>query len=172
MKKFSTVICAVLVLATFAFFALGSGNDKNSVSSGEGDSAAKTTEGSATLTANVGDVLTTESVKITYVSCDEYKGYSEYTKPKDGNTIYKLSFSVENTGTSDRFVSSLDFKCYADNTAADDYIYADDILSATVSAGRSAKGSVYFEVPKSAEKVEVEYETDFWTSGKAIFVVK
>ena len=33
-------------------------------------------------------------------------------------------------------------------------------------------GYMYFEVPKDAEKIEVEYETDYWTSNKAIFVVE
>lgn len=172
MKKFSKIICAILVLAMFTFFALGSGSDSSSVSSGDSDSNAKTTESTKAITANVGDVLTTESLKITYVSCEEYKNYSEYAKPKSGNIIYKLSFNVENTATTDRFISYLDFKCYADNVAADSYYSGDDSLSATISSGRSAKGNVYFEVPANAEKVEVEFETDFWTSGKAIFIVK
>lgn len=172
MKKFSTLILAVFILTTFTFFALGSGSDSSSVSSGDGDSSVKTTEGTKELTANVGDVLTTESLKITYVSCEEYKNYSEYSKPKSGNIIYKLSFNVENIGTTDRFVSYMDFKCYADNVATEAYYSVDDDLSATVSSGRAAKGNVYFEVPKNAEKVEVEYETDFWTGGKAIFTVK
>ena len=52
------------------------------------------------------------------------------------------------------------------------YYGADEELSATLSAGRTTSGKVYFEVPKDAESIEFEYEMDFWDSKKAIFVVK
>ena len=62
--------------------------------------------------------------------------------------------------------------CYADDVAAEQYYYADDQLSATISSGRKTNGYVYFEVPKDAQNIEVEYETDFWSGNKAIFVVQ
>lgn len=45
-------------------------------------------------------------------------------------------------------------------------------LDATLSAGKKTKGSVFFEVPKDAKNITVEYETNFWTENKIIFVVK
>lgn len=171
MKNIKAIIFTAVILVTFVFFALGSGSSSdNTVENGSGDNKS-TTEQSSELTVKVGDVLNTDTLKITYVSCEEFKDYNEYLGPKEGNIIYKLSFSVENTGSTDRFISNLDFNCYADNAAADPY-YSGDGLSATISAGRSASGSVYFEVPKSSEKIEVEYETNFWANKKAIFVVK
>ena len=92
--------------------------------------------------------------------------------PKSGNKIVCLSFSVENVGSTDRHISYFDFECYADDAAAEAYYVVDDGLSATISAGRKASGNVYFEVPKDAQSIEVEYETDFWSGNKAIFVVK
>lgn len=174
MKKALSVFLAMLCVVLFTAFALGSGEDSTaSVSSGSGETQAAATEASAeTLTAHVGDTLTTADLKITYVSCSEYKGYNEFTAPKDGNKVVKLTFDVENISDIDRYISYFDFSCYADDVAAEAYYSMDDDLAATVSPGRKASGSVYFEVPKGAESIEVEYETDFWTGNKAIFVVK
>ena len=155
MKKVISVLLTVLILGLFTCFALGSGEDNSSVSEGDGTTAAAQSE--QKLTANVGDTLTTESLKITYTDCKDYTG---------------LSFSVENVGSTDRHISYFDFECYADDAAAEAYYAVDDGLSATLSAGRKTSGNVYFEVPKDAQSIEVEYETDFWSGNKAIFVVK
>lgn len=170
MKKIVSVFLSILVLGLFTCFALGSGEDNSSVSSGDATQSA--TQGAQKLTANVGDTLTTESLKITYTACEDYTGYSQYSAPKSGNKIVRLSFSVENIGSSDRYISYFDFKCYADDAAAETYYGGDDDLSATISSGRKASGCVYFEVPKDAQNIEVEYETDFWSGNKAIFAVK
>lgn len=171
MKKICSVLLTILILGVFTCFALGSGSDDSSVSSGDGASATAP-QSEQSLTANVGDTLTTETLKITYTACEDFTGYSQYTAPKSGNKIVRLSFSVENIGSSDRFISYMDFKCYADDVAAESYYFADDELSATISSGRKTTGCVYFEVPKDAQSIEVEYETDFWSGNKAIFVVK
>ncbi len=171
MKKICSVFLAIFVLGVFTCFALGSGEDNSSVSSGEVENTSATQSAQA-LTANVGDTLTTETLKITYVACEDFTGYNQYAAPKNGNKIIRLSFNVENIGSSDRFTSYLDFTCYADDVAAEAYYYADDQLSATISSGRKTNGYVYFEVPKDAQSIEVEYETDFWSGNKAIFVVQ
>lgn len=169
MRKFISVLLCVAILCAYAVFAVGSGSDDTSVSSD--DSSTQSTAPSETyVRVKPGEVLTANDLKITYVSCEEFKDYNQYSGPKEGNKIIKLSLNVENTGSSDRFISVYEFECYADNAQMDAH-YEDDDLSATLSAGRTAKGSVYFEVPKNSEKIEVEYETDFWSSGKAIFEV-
>lgn len=173
MKKFTSILCAILVLSTFTFFALGSSDDKSEVKSGD-DAAVENSDGvkeSNELTANVGDTLTTNTLKIAYVSCEDFTEYSEYRAPKDGNKYVRLEFAVENTGSSDASISVYDFKCYADDVAVEKH-YEDDDLSASLSSGRKATGAVYFEVPADAEKIEVEYETSIWSGKKAIFVVK
>lgn len=172
MKKFNSVLLATVILGLFAFFALGSGEDNSTVVSGSGQETTTATQSEQALTAHVGDTLTTETLKITYTACENYTGYNQYAAPKSGNKIIRLSFNVENIGSSDRFISYLDFTCYADDVAADSYYYADDQLSATISSGRKTNGYIYFEVPKDAENIEVEYETDFWSGNKAIFVVE
>lgn len=120
----------------------------------------------------VGDTLECGNVEIKYTSAENWKGYNAYAGPKTGNKVIRLKFDVKNNGDTDFYISSFEFNCYADDAAAEAYYMADDALSATVSGGRTASGYVYFEVPKDAEYIEVEYETNFWTDKKAIFVVK
>ena len=172
MKKILSILMAMLVLATFAIFAVGSSDDDSAtVSQGEG-----TTTGDAAinsnLTVNPGDVLNASNLEITYNSCGEFTGYSQYLAPADGNKIIYIDISAKNTGDSDAYISYFDFNCYADDAAAEAYYGEDDGISATLSAGRSTSGKVYFEVPKNAEKIEIEYETDYWDNQKAIFVVE
>lgn len=57
-------------------------------------------------------------------------------------------------------------------TVADSEQTTDDSLSATLSTGRSGNCNVYFEVPEDAEKIEIEYEVNFWSGKKAIFLVE
>ena len=60
---------------------------------------------------------------------------------------------------------------YADGYAVEQ-TYFDDDLSATLSAGKKAKGAVYFEVPVNAVEVNAEYEMNYWTEEKVVFVIK
>lgn len=41
-----------------------------------------------------------------------------------------------------------------------------------ISSGRSISGTVYFEVPKNAKDIELEFENNVWTEDKVVFVVK
>lgn len=59
--------------------------------------------------------------------------------------------------------------CFADGVSCDAAYFRDDNLSATLSAGRKAKGTVTFEVPLDAKIVEVEYLTNYWTSNRVVF---
>ena len=61
--------------------------------------------------------------------------------------------------------------CYADGLNCKAVYYRDDELSATLSAGRKAKGTVTFEVPIDAEVIEVEYLSNYWTSNRVVFTV-
>lgn len=120
----------------------------------------------------MGETLTTNTLKITYKSSADDKG-SEYFPAASGNKIIKLTFEIENISSTDQIVSVYDFKCYSDDVASSAYYYGDNGLSTTtLSAGRKATGNVYFEVPQNANSIDVEYETNYWSGNKAIFVVK
>ena len=121
---------------------------------------------------SVGDVVEAGDLTITYLSCEEYKSDNAFTKPKDGNYFVTCTFEFENTGNHDEIISAFSFDCYADGVACDQTFIRDDNLSATISAGRKAKGTVTFEVPKDAAVVEVEFLTNYWTSNRIVFTVQ
>ena len=120
----------------------------------------------------VGDVVETDTLRISFLSVKDYKSDNEFTQPKKGNKFIKAQFEFENTGDSDEYISSYDFKAYADSYAIDQTYFSEDSLDATLSKGKKTKGSVYFEVPKDTKEMTIEYETNFWTESKIIFIVK
>ena len=172
MKKFLSMLLAVVVLATFAFFAVGSSDDSSATVSSGDDSTTTANSANKNLTVNVGEKLTVSNLEFVFNSCGDYTGYSQYSAPKSGYKVIYIDLSVKNNGDSDAHISDFQFTCYADDEAMEAYYSVDDDLSATLSTGRSTKGRVYFEVPTDAEHIEIEYEIDFWDSQKAIFVVK
>ena len=120
---------------------------------------------------NVGDVVETSDFKISFLSAGEYK--DKYIQPKDGCVYYRMEFEFENIGDSDATISSMmNWTCYADDYSVDQAWVGDDQIDATLSPGKKVKGGVYFEVPADANKITLEYETNFWSEDKVIFIVK
>ncbi|MCD7776677.1 MAG: DUF4352 domain-containing protein [Firmicutes bacterium] len=121
---------------------------------------------------SVEDIVTTSDYIIMYISCERWESDSDYIQPTDGYYFISLEFEVENTSDSDFYISSYSFYCYADGISCDRSYYRDDNLSATLSSGRKTKGTVTFEVPIDATVIEVEYETNVWTSSRIVFTAK
>lgn len=122
---------------------------------------------------SIGEIVETSSLRISYVSAEEYVSDNEFIQPKDGHMYYKMDFEFENISDSDQYVSSWDFNCYADGYDMEQsYILEGLDLDATLSPGKKTKGAVVFEVPEGAESIVLEYETNFWTENKIVFVVK
>lgn len=119
----------------------------------------------------VGDIVESDTLNISYLSCETDTSYSEYSAPAEGYHYVTLSFEVENKGDSDEFVSYYDFDCYADGKNCEMAYFRDDGLSATLSSGRKATGTVTFTVPDGATTVEVEYVSNLWTSSRVVFTV-
>lgn len=109
-------------------------------------------------------------LSITYVSCYQYNSDNEFIQPKDGYRHITFEFEVENTSSSDQSISSFSFQCYADGVKCDGLYARDDELSATLSPGKKAAGTISFEVPEGASVIEAEYEDNIWTSSKIIFL--
>ena len=117
----------------------------------------------------VGDTLEGKTLNITYLSCQEDTSDNMFITPKDGCTYVTCEFEFENVSDSDVSLSFYSFDCFADGISCEQAFFRDDGISATLSPGRKAKGTVTFEVPKDAEVVEVEYLTNFWTSNRVVF---
>ena len=120
----------------------------------------------------IGDVVESSNLKIAYLSCEEYVSNSMFSVPADGYRFISCEFEFENVGSSDEYITSFDFDCYADGQNCKATFIRDDELSATLSAGRKTKGTVTFEVPINAEVIEVEYLSNYWTSNRVVFTAK
>ena len=122
---------------------------------------------------NVGETATTKNLKITFKSTGDYAKYNSYLAPKTGNKIIRAEFLFENTSDSDVVLNN--FQCYADGEKYDSYYYVDDYKSPTlesISSGKKLTAIVYYEVPKNAKNIILEYETNIWTDSKIEFIVK
>ncbi len=129
-------------------------------------------EGSAAASEaafTVGDIVEAGNLTISYLSCEKDASYSSYSQPANGYHYVTCTFEFENTGDSDEYVSIYEFDCYADGLDCDQKYFRDDTLSATISSGHKAQGTVTFEVPDDAVVVEVEYLTNYWTSNRVVF---
>ncbi len=117
----------------------------------------------------VGDTLEGKTLNVTYLSCREDSADNMFITPKDGYTYVTCEFEFENVSDSDVSLSYFSFDCFADGVSCEQAFFRDDALSATLSPGRKAKGTVSFKVPVDAEVVEVEYLTNYWTSNRVVF---
>lgn len=175
------VIIAVVVIAVAS-----SGNSEdtskdtgnNSISS-ENSNKEETTQTTTEATQatdtkyRVGDVVKANGLEITYVSAEKWESDNMFLQPEDGYMYIRIKISANNTSSTDRYISSFEFECYADGKKQSSSYVGDDTLEGgTLSTGRSTDGYIYFSVPADAEEIEVEYETSFWTNKKAIFVVE
>lgn len=180
--KLKWIILAVVALAIIGS-AMGGNDSKKDVKKVEevsSDTDGKTEEQASEPVEepsnifNVGDVVETEDFKITYESAVPYTSDNEFIQPKDGCEYWEFKFKFENISDTDQSVSTMmDWECYADNSKVDQtWIGDNNGLDAKLSAGRSAEGTLYFEVPENTEKIELEYDINFWGNDKIIFVAK
>lgn len=122
----------------------------------------------------VGDSFEKRGLKITINDASlEYSDYSdEYNMyaPADGMKYIMASFTFENTGNSDAYVSIYDFNCYADNTSCEQVYLPDDsdFTNTNLSSGRNISFQTYYSVPIDAQSIELEYETNIWSGEKAV----
>lgn len=117
-----------------------------------------------------------EKITLTEIN-NNFTDYSKYAGPSEGNKVVMAKFEVENINNEndELYVSSMSFNAYADGIAAKSFYFSADKyndLSATLGKGKKAVGYIFYEVPKNAEKITIEYSADFWTDGNAIeFVI-
>ena len=174
----SIVLCIVISFATGGDDNTSTNNNSSSysadVSDDETTTAANSSQADEKNVLNVGDVFESNSLRITYVSCDaDCKGYDSYWGPDSGNKIVRAEFTFENIGNSDEILNSLD--CYADDSSCEAFYGADDYKSPTlesISQGRKLNAVVYYEVPEDANEIVLEYETNYWSSNYIKFEIK
>lgn len=179
-KKKWIIIAVAIVAVIVIGSALGGKDDKptapvnnDAVQTVQSDDVAKETPTTALKTTyNAGDEVDLDGCIMKYDSAEVWQGYESYAAPKDGNKVIRLHLSFTNNGKEDAYISEYDFDCYCDNSLYESYFYGEDNLpTVNLSSGRSTEGYIYFEVPENAEKIEVEYEVNFWSDKKIILNV-
>lgn len=141
-------------------------NNTDEVASGdEQDSAIEAGE---SFEAN-GLKVTINEVSTNYTDYDD--PYNWYT-PDDGYKYIMVSFTYENTGDSDAYVSIYDYDCYADGTLCEQQYFDSDFINANISSGRNVSFETYYIVPVNATEVELEYTSNIWTSEKVIVKIQ
>ena len=171
-NKKKWIIIAIIIIALITVFAT-SGSDSPTVESIPGESTGENTQ-DATKEIQVGNSVSNDEVKISFKSCNsDFKKYSPYADVKSGYKIIEAIFDFENISGSDIILEG--FECYADGVKCEEFYSVDNYSSPTlesVSAGRKlTNASVYYEVPVDAETIELEYEADYWSEEKYIFIV-
>lgn len=175
-KKILIALCVIVIIS----IVFGGGEDENkpsdsnpqSVGSVENENSENETPEVVDNEFSVGEIVETSYLRITYLSAEEYTSDNEFIQPKDGNVYYRMGFEFENISDSDEHISSWDFTCYADDYDMEQTYFDEMDLDATLSPGKKTKGYVYFEVPADSEKITLEYETNFWSEDKVVFIVK
>ena len=163
------IIIIVVVLAIVS----GENDTTIVTSNGTTGEASNTTQQNKNKEVNVGDIVQTNNVKITYKSAQDYTQYGSYTAPQAGNKVIRVEFEFENISKSDVYLDG--FECYADQEKCEEYFYAEDYknsLLESLSIGKKTKAVLYYEVPENAKKIVLEYEADYWSNKKVEFIVK
>ncbi|MBQ1393895.1 MAG: DUF4352 domain-containing protein [Lachnospiraceae bacterium] len=177
------IVVAVIILLIAA--AAGSGSDKDGpkkVGEVSGKSSENGNSGNVEISDdqsqgakedgfNVGDIVESDHLRITFLSASDYTSDNQFIQPKDGYKYIRAEFEFENVGKDDEYVSEFDFSCYADGYDMESKYFDDLSISATLSPGRKSKGAVFYEVPVDAKEIILEYETNVWNDKKVIFNV-
>lgn len=113
-----------------------------------------------------------KSVNISFLSCDYFKSNNMFAQPKEDYVYIICKFEFENISSTDKLISGFDFSCYADNSSCNQEFLGDDLMSTYLSSGRKVSGNIYFEVPKKANNIEIEFYNRPIYEDKVIFVCK
>ncbi len=165
----STIALVVCVLVTFLLVNVYTAVSDN-ISDYIDNEESQITEKSA----KIGESTTLNDVTVTLVAVDDdFKDYYSFASVDDDCKILKADFEFENVGDYTEYVSYSDFDCYADKFSCDTFSSVEDgYFYASIAKGKKAKGSVYFEIPKDAKKIEIEYDGGSYDGSKITFVVE
>lgn len=202
MMRKTKLVALALSMSLFSVLAMGSADDSSegtvtnvetnedggSEDTGEAEQSTGEAEQSSENTKKEDDVVKVggsyESGGIKFTFKDVDKNYTpsddeyHFYKPEKGKKFIACTFKFENTGDSDQYVSIYDFNCYADNESCEQsYISTEDFkngdfMADDLSAGRTVTFTSFYEVPKDAKSIELEYEPSFWSDEKIIIKVK
>lgn len=179
---FAIIFCALFILTGGTVLSCGgkTANSENEETVVEINSdIVKNEEQSTSESANnyytEGQFFNTNDLKITINSVDlDYDDYEDeygvYTL-EDGKKYISVSFTYENVGDSDAYVSIYDYECYADGTLMEQtYYFIGDFINGNISPGRNVSFETFYVVPTDAKEIELEYNELISLSDKKIII--
>jgi len=99
-------------------------------------------------------------VNVTIDSVGKFMG-DDWDTPA-GNFFAEVSFTIENIGSAPVDVNALSFEFYDSDGVKSERI-SKDYFSETIQAGKTAKGTVYFDILSDGSDFEVFFEDASWT---------
>ncbi len=192
-RRIMSVFLIAIMVLSFGVFAVGSGckSSSNSADSSSANSNANSNAGSNSNSnaksnaigsrdnpLTVGNTMESNGLKITLNESDlNYTGYDNrygIHTPQAGMKYVAATFTYQNDGQRDAYVSIYDFKCYADGTACQqeyglepDMNLSNQFINTNLSPGRNVTFTTYYSVPEGAGTVELEYDASLWSNKKA-----
>ncbi len=155
------------------------GNNTETKNTGSTEKEAEQkTEAPAESKVKVGGSFEVDGLKCTVDNADtDYRVQDdtyELYKPDEGMKFVATSFTFENTGDKNQYVSIYDFDCFADNAACDQkYITkAEDFINTNLSAGRTVSFTTFYQVPKDAKSIELEYKVNMFTDERVLIEIQ
>ena len=164
LSSISLVLCILIVFGIY----YSSGTIINEINSTSEELKQKVT------TCGINEPVQINDIKITLKSVDkDFKDYASYAIIDDDCKVLRADFEFENLEEYSKTVSHSYFECYADKFSCDEFSYVDDsYFYETIEPGGKTTGSVYFEIPKDADNIEIEYEPYSLFEEKIVFNIE
>ena len=167
-------VIAIVILFVIVIAMMGS--CANSVSDAIEDTENSYLDVNGKSEFSINETFENEYVTINMTEIDEdFKDYEEYASIKDGYKVLMVKIEASNVGESDEYVSSYEFNCYADDVSMEEFYGFNnnyESLSSTMSAGKSAFGYLFYEIPEDYNTVYLEYDPSWIDSNNITFNIK
>ncbi len=162
----STLSLGICILISFNIYNYDSESISNKIVTGNIEDII-----SSTNKCNLGDSAILDDIKITFKNIDyDYKNYNENAFIPNNYVVLKADFDFENIGDSSTYITYYDFDCFVDGFSCNTFYDTDDYyFNRSLESGEKYSASVYFEIPKNYESIELEYDSNSYLDGKIIF---
>ena len=149
-----------------------SGMESNNSEASNEQTSAESSDAESNYSFYYGELkITINSKDLNY---DTYDDPYNWYLPNDGMKYIMVSFTFENTGKYDEYVSIYDFDCYADNVLCEQAFLPDDsdFINTNLSSGRMISFQTYYQVPVDSVSIELEYGTNSWLNDKEVITIQ
>lgn len=162
-KAFIVIGFVVLAIALIALAMLGikSGSDNTGLTKKPNE---KTTTKYDKIVEESGEFT------VSVVNAYEYTDYEDCDVPAKGYTYYCIEIVAENITPNPKAIYRSEFICRVDGVETKQKLFNEgDFVWGDVPAGEKTAGKLYFEVPKEAKNIVIEYKNNFFEEESGIF---